>query len=453
MKSRIFEIGGGAGIGSYIVVMKNGALVNPNPLRIRQEFDAGNTLFLSILDDTTQQALIQLTGYVDTEDKLHLTCRDFDDVKTYDLTVEGEQPVVLTPTDGVTIGDSVVAMGGSGGSQEVLADLQVVVREGHKYWVFPKNVYPISYYNDDYGNSYFPDYRTDKLYKNSDGKTECGSTQITNAFSETEDDFRVVWDMTSEGCLNDPSCDSVIYVLMDLGASVGGWNSLDSWSLFFPQQGSSGFDTDILSQLVWTHDNNKTQILFPEHVLPLRFSPYNYYTCYFKYDDKIIYDGDNPSSATGLGSITIENNRVKLSFTKSSGTNFGPDESDTLDYILQDGSLWQKANEMKNTYNLYNPSTGGGTQLYKHNMYIGGERFYIISTYANSYQPSDFAGGGKDISKDYISAGDQTMNPPNVIAAINYDSGTDKLYLSYTDDRSGDIEGAADDWDDTVTAL
>ena len=53
MKSRIFEIGGGAGIGSYVVVMKNGALVEPNPLRIRQEFDAGNTLYLSIIDDTT----------------------------------------------------------------------------------------------------------------------------------------------------------------------------------------------------------------------------------------------------------------------------------------------------------------------------------------------------------------------------------------------------------------
>lgn len=107
MVSKVFKTGGGAGIGSYVLVYKDHEILNLDPVRIRQEFDAGNTLYLSILDDSTNEALMPITGYVE-DGTLYLSCRDFDDNKTYNilLTEDGGSKVELT--DGVTIGNTTI---------------------------------------------------------------------------------------------------------------------------------------------------------------------------------------------------------------------------------------------------------------------------------------------------------------------------------------------------------
>ena len=88
MISKLFKEGGGAGIGSYILVLRDGVLdPNTNYLAVRGAYDSGDNLYLSIIDDGTEEALLPLTGWVDRNDLLHLLGRDFDDDVTYKLDV------------------------------------------------------------------------------------------------------------------------------------------------------------------------------------------------------------------------------------------------------------------------------------------------------------------------------------------------------------------------------
>lgn len=103
MKSKLFELGGGAGIGSYIVVVKDGQLGETDPLKVRASFDAGESLFLSIADDSTEEALLPLSGYVSNDGVLRLAGRDFDDGKTYKLTIGEEAELEIE--DGISTGD------------------------------------------------------------------------------------------------------------------------------------------------------------------------------------------------------------------------------------------------------------------------------------------------------------------------------------------------------------
>lgn len=113
MKSQIFTQGGGAGIGSYVIVIEDGVLLHPVAEKIRWSFDSGETLYLSIIDDSTEEALIPLTGYVDNDDVLHLLGRDFDDDLTYQFTIDSEVQSVSTEIiDGILLGDGVITPGG-----------------------------------------------------------------------------------------------------------------------------------------------------------------------------------------------------------------------------------------------------------------------------------------------------------------------------------------------------
>ena len=76
----IFKDGGGAGIGSYVVVFKDGELAeNTDLLKLRGAYEAGEAIYFSIIDDETEDALVQATGWIDEESKLHLVARDMDD--------------------------------------------------------------------------------------------------------------------------------------------------------------------------------------------------------------------------------------------------------------------------------------------------------------------------------------------------------------------------------------
>ena len=112
MISQIFKTGGGAGIGSYVLVIKDGVLLNPKAEKIRWAYDSGENLFLSIIDDTTEEALLPLTGYVDNDGVLHLAGRDFDDDKTYIIEIDGKTHSINTEmVDGITLGEGTIGTG------------------------------------------------------------------------------------------------------------------------------------------------------------------------------------------------------------------------------------------------------------------------------------------------------------------------------------------------------
>lgn len=112
MISQIFKTGGGAGIGSYVLVIKNGVLLNPKAEKIRWAYDSGENLFLSIIDDTTEEALLPLTGYVDKDDVLHLSGRDFDDNLTYQIEINGKTHTIETNlVEGITLGEGTIGTG------------------------------------------------------------------------------------------------------------------------------------------------------------------------------------------------------------------------------------------------------------------------------------------------------------------------------------------------------
>ncbi len=126
MKSQIFTYGGGAGVGSYVIVLNNGSLQEPNAEKIRWSYDSGESLFLSIIDDTTEEALLPLTGYVDNENVLHLIGRDFDDNKTYEFVIDNTtQSVEATEIDGVTLGDGIISTEGGGSGTEVIPNPEI----------------------------------------------------------------------------------------------------------------------------------------------------------------------------------------------------------------------------------------------------------------------------------------------------------------------------------------
>lgn len=104
MVSKIFKYGGGAGIGSYVIVIKDGVLTeSANHLQVRKAYDSGDTIFLSIHDDETRESLLPLTGYVDSLGILHLIGRDFDDNLTYEFYVSSKK-VTGKVLNGITLG-------------------------------------------------------------------------------------------------------------------------------------------------------------------------------------------------------------------------------------------------------------------------------------------------------------------------------------------------------------
>lgn len=110
------KFGGGAGIGSYVIVIRDGELQNVRAEVVRESYDKGENLYLSIIDDTTEEALLPLSGYVDNEGILHLSGRDFDDNKTYEFTVNNaEQTISVEEKEGVTIGETTIPTSGGGG--------------------------------------------------------------------------------------------------------------------------------------------------------------------------------------------------------------------------------------------------------------------------------------------------------------------------------------------------
>ena len=66
MASAIFTMGGGAGIGSYVLVFRNGVLAESTDFaKVRGAYDSGDSIFLSIIDEGAQEALIPASGWVD----------------------------------------------------------------------------------------------------------------------------------------------------------------------------------------------------------------------------------------------------------------------------------------------------------------------------------------------------------------------------------------------------
>ena len=112
--SQIFKTGGGAGIGSYVLVWENDKLLNPNAERIRWSYDSGENLYLSIIDDVTEEALLPLNGFVDNDGILHLYGRDFDDAVTYEFLIgNGNESITVNKIDGIALGDTIIDPSGS----------------------------------------------------------------------------------------------------------------------------------------------------------------------------------------------------------------------------------------------------------------------------------------------------------------------------------------------------
>lgn len=106
----IFKDGGGAGIGSFVVVFKNGQLAPETDLmKLRGAYAAGEQIYFSVIDEETEDALVPASGWIDEEAKLHLVARDFDDSKTYgielsDAPVASEIVVEAEVKDGIDMG-------------------------------------------------------------------------------------------------------------------------------------------------------------------------------------------------------------------------------------------------------------------------------------------------------------------------------------------------------------
>lgn len=115
MASSIFNAGGGAGIGSYVIVFKDGILDPKTDFaRLRGAYDSGDTIYLSLIGDGYGEALIPASGWVDENDELHLVARDFDDGETYtiDLGLNAHEAEVEIK-DGIEINGAKIAEGAS----------------------------------------------------------------------------------------------------------------------------------------------------------------------------------------------------------------------------------------------------------------------------------------------------------------------------------------------------
>jgi len=111
MTSTLFTLGGGAGIGSYVVVFENG-VIRPDTdfVKVRGAYDAGDSILFSIIDEGASEALIPAAGWVGDENELHLIARDFDDNKTYQVVAEAgaHEPVEAEVEEGIELGDETV---------------------------------------------------------------------------------------------------------------------------------------------------------------------------------------------------------------------------------------------------------------------------------------------------------------------------------------------------------
>ena len=109
MISQVFQKGGGAGIGSFVIVFKDNKILNPDAEKIRGSYDNGENLYLSIIDDSTEEALLPLSGFVDNDGVLHLSGRDFDDGITYEFEIENvHQTITFDIVEGITMGNTVI---------------------------------------------------------------------------------------------------------------------------------------------------------------------------------------------------------------------------------------------------------------------------------------------------------------------------------------------------------
>ena len=108
MASSIFTRGGGAGIGSYVLVFVNGVLDRHTDMaKVRGAYDSGDNIFLSIIDEGTSEALVPASGWIDEQNRLHLVARDFDDDKTYKLLIgENAHEADVEIADGIDMGDT-----------------------------------------------------------------------------------------------------------------------------------------------------------------------------------------------------------------------------------------------------------------------------------------------------------------------------------------------------------
>ena len=115
MASSIFNAGGGAGIGSYVIVFKDGILDPKTDFaRLRGAYDSGDTIYLSLIGEGYGEALIPASGWVDENDELHLVARDFDDGETYtiDLALNAHEATVDV-YDGIEIAGAKIPEGAS----------------------------------------------------------------------------------------------------------------------------------------------------------------------------------------------------------------------------------------------------------------------------------------------------------------------------------------------------
>lgn len=110
----IFKDGGGAGIGSYVIVFKNGQMdPSTDVAKLRGAYESGDSIFVSVIDDETKDALVPASGWLDEENELHLVARDLDDGKTYTVLVGEDvtEPAEATVEDKIEINGEEIQAG------------------------------------------------------------------------------------------------------------------------------------------------------------------------------------------------------------------------------------------------------------------------------------------------------------------------------------------------------
>ena len=79
---------------------------NTDLAKVRGAYESGDSIFISIIDEGTEDALVPASGWIDEEAKLHLVARDFDDNKTYSLELGSDptEPIEAKVEDGIEAG-------------------------------------------------------------------------------------------------------------------------------------------------------------------------------------------------------------------------------------------------------------------------------------------------------------------------------------------------------------
>ena len=123
MSNNVFTLGGGAGVGSYVVVFKDGVMSPETDLRtLRGAYESGEQIYFSIIDDETKDALVPASGWIGEDGKLNLVARDFDDNKTYSVALDGDQSAEAEVKDGIEAGGEPLG----GGSVEIAGNSLVI---------------------------------------------------------------------------------------------------------------------------------------------------------------------------------------------------------------------------------------------------------------------------------------------------------------------------------------